>query len=74
MTLGEKRIRTDFNVSGDTEIDHIKKSTAQLIDYLNKHTGDDSGAISDEQGRLVKLAQTSYEEAAMWAVKAITYK
>ena len=66
-TLGEKRVRTTFNVSeGQTysDIDLIKRKAAELIDLVEQFNGKD--------GRLVSLAQTSFEEGAMWAVKAAT--
>ncbi len=72
MTLGEKRVRTDFNVSGDAKIDEIKNKTAELINMCIGMHGSEGGEY--EQERLYSLAQTAYEEAAMWAVKAITYK
>ena len=67
LSLGERRIRTKFNVSGDTTVDSFKLETAKLIDRLEGLKGADG-----EQFRLIALAQTAYEEAAMWAVKAAT--
>ena len=66
-TLGEVRVRTEFNASGSTTVDKIKGRTAELIDYVNSIP-----AENGEQKRLVALALTAYEEAAMWAVKAAT--
>lgn len=63
-TTGEKRVRTDFNAAGTSIVDEIKKKSAELIDMCEK--------LKDKDGRLASLAQTSYEEAAMWAVKAAT--
>lgn len=63
-TTGEKRVRTDFNVAGTSIVDEIKKKSAELIDLCEK--------LKDKDGRLASLAQTAYEEAAMWAVKAAT--
>ena len=65
-TLGQTRVRIEFNPSGTDEVTSIKVRTAELIDsceYLKQHGKD---------GRLCALAQTAYEEAAMWAVKAAT--
>lgn len=72
QTLGEKRVRTDFNVSGNGIIDVIKKDTAKLIDTVEslKLLGD--GNTTPEKFRLIALAQTAYEEACHWAVKAAT--
>jgi len=66
-TLGEIRVRVDFNQSGNTAVNVIKARTAELIDYVNSIP-----AENGEQKRLVALALTAYEEAAMWAVKAAT--
>ena len=66
-TIGETRVRTDFNVAeGQTasSIDAIKNATATLINMCEDLKGNDP--------RLASLAQTAYEEAAMWAVKAAT--
>jgi len=73
MSLGARRVRESFNPSGENIVDKIKRYTADLID-LCKDIENDSFAYSDfgEQKRLVALAMTAYEEAAMWAVKAAT--
>jgi hypothetical protein len=70
LTLGEKRVRVDFNTIGSQEIDNTKKAVAKLIneveaiEYLKADIG--------EFKRLQALAMTAYEEAAMWHVKALT--
>jgi hypothetical protein len=80
-TLGERRIRTDFNVSGNDLVAIIKKQSAELIDLLQAQrvalrTGDNHSIEeqlkADDKNRLISMAQTSIEEAAMWAVKAAT--
>ena len=63
-TIGEKRVRTSFNVTGESQIDWIKQKSAELIDLCE--------SLKDKDARLASLAQTAYEEAAMWAVKAAT--
>ncbi len=65
-SLGEQRVRTDFNASGSELVDIIKNKSADLINICEalKANGKDA--------RLASLAQTSYEEAAMWAVKSAT--
>ena len=67
-TLGEKRVRTSFNPSDDSKVQHIKERCAELINYIN----DNVEAKDGEAGRLKALALTTVEEAAMWAVKAAT--
>ncbi len=81
-TLGESRVRTKFNVSDDktqrSNVDAIKQESASLIDFCE--TGkqetlareDKNQGWKNETARLWSLAQTAYEEAAMWAVKAAT--
>lgn len=86
-TIGEARVRTSFNVSGDSVVDQIKKKSAELIDLVQGVKNDDGVAPENvalsaheyrekmaEKHRLISLAQTSYEEAAMWAVKAATWQ
>lgn len=68
-TIGEKRVRTSFNVSNDKFVDRIKNETASIINQIDSlKDGSDP-----EKLRLIALAQTAYEEAAMWAVKAATF-
>jgi len=64
MTTGEQRVRTQFNPSQNSVVDQIKQKTAELINLVE--------TLKEKDGRLVSLALTSYEEAAMWAVKAAT--
>lgn len=82
-TLGEKRIRTSFNVSGSDAVIKFKNKTAELIDDLQAIKNDEVSKtyelpeetlkdISGEKLRLIALAQTAYEESCMWAVKALT--
>ena len=72
-TLGEARVRTDFNVSGSDVVAEIKQKSAELINVCEKIKPTDGSIMNGEKARLISLAQTSYEEAAMWAVKAATY-
>jgi hypothetical protein len=69
MTLGQDRVRAQFNPGGDPLVVEIKRKTAELIDLCDQHHVDDIGA---ETKRLWSLAMTHYEDAAMWAVKAAT--
>jgi hypothetical protein len=82
-TLGEQRVRTTFNPSNESVVDRIKQKSAELIDLLQAERNDEVSktydktpeqlqAQSGEKLRLISLAQTAYEEAAMWAVKAAT--
>lgn len=71
-TLGEARVRTDFNVDGSSRVDEIKFKSADLINVCESLKPTDGSIMSGEKARLISLAQTAYEEAAMWAVKAAT--
>ena len=69
MTKGEYRVGVSFNPGGHSQVDGVKQITAGLIDEMEElatHTR------NEEQTRCARIAQTKYEEAAMWAVKAIT--
>ena len=72
MTLGEARVRTTFNPSALGLVDEIKQRTAELIDLCDAPNRVDRPGMSGETMRIWKLAQTEYEEAGMWAVKAAT--
>lgn len=67
LTKGENRVRVNFNVGGSKDIDKIKTKTAELINLIDSLPNKDG-----EMERLKSLAMTAYEEAAMWAVKAVT--
>jgi hypothetical protein len=64
MSIGEDRVRTTFNPSANGMIDQIKQKSAELIDLCE--------TLKSKDARLAALAQTHYEDAAMWAVKAAT--
>ena len=64
QTMGEARVRVDFNVSNDDTVGEIKVKVAELIDLVE--------TLKDKDPRLASVAQTTLEEAAMWAVKAAT--
>jgi hypothetical protein len=69
QTLGQKRVKAEFNPAKNAHVDIIKNKCAELIDILEEMrnlplTG------AGERRRLIELAQTDIEKAAMWAVKA----
>jgi hypothetical protein len=64
MSIGAERVRESFNPSMENMVDKIKRYTADLIDLCED--------LKHKDPRLAALAQTAYEEAAMWAVKAAT--
>jgi hypothetical protein len=63
-SIGAMRVREDFNPSKDDMVTKLKRYTADLIDLCED--------LKRLDPRLASLAQTAYEEAAMWAVKAAT--
>lgn len=63
-SVGAMRVRESFNPSKDNMVDKIKRYTADLIDLCED--------LKHLDPRLAALAQTEYENAAMWAVKAAT--
>lgn len=65
-TLGERRVNVDFNVTKNDIVHQIKVKTAELLDLCESMREDKNG---DAQ-RAISIAQTNYEDAAMWAVKA----
>lgn len=65
-SIGAHRVRESFNPSGENVVDKLKRYTADLIDLCED--------LKQVEPRLASLAQTAYEEAAMWAVKAATTK
>jgi hypothetical protein len=76
VSLGEDRVRIKFNPSDNSLVSQIKQKSAELIDLCqaNQRGTHDAGRDVErmEVNRLWALAQTHYEDAAMWAVKAAT--
>lgn len=75
QTLGQRRVKAEFNPAKNDLVDQIKNKSAELIDLIEKLTIQDSignatDVLSGEKLRLIALAQDAYEEAALWAVKA----
>ena len=73
-TLGERRVRVDFNTTKDDYVSLLEEKSAELIDIIDKAANNprwDNETLG-EWKRLKSLAMTSIEEGAMWAVKAAT--
>ena len=68
-SIGEKRVRVNFNPMGTDKIMFKKKEFAQLIDELESEKKENT---DPEKLRLIATAQTKIEEAAMWTIKAMT--
>jgi hypothetical protein len=68
-SLGQRRVRLSFNPGGNDLVNEIKGKAAELIDLCAQHMDKEGPS---ETLRLWSLAQTHFEDAAMWAVKAAT--
>jgi hypothetical protein len=70
LTYGEKLIRVQFNPSASDDVTLCKNAFAREIDRLNaKFFGAD-----EVEKKTIEEAIKQIETAAMWAVKALTYK
>jgi hypothetical protein len=67
MSLGEDRVRVTFNPSNNDLVHQIKQKAAELID-LCEGLRDPPGP--SDKNRCVAMAQTGFEDAVMWAIKA----
>lgn len=63
-SIGEQRVRTEFNPAQSGIVDEIKQKVAELINICN--------GLKDKDARLAAIAMTEFEGAAHWAVKAAT--
>ena len=84
LSEGEKRVRTTFNVSAAKTVDTAKQLMAEAINLLSSDQNDVASyyydninttqyrEVSADYQREVATAKTKIEEAAMWAVKALT--
>ena len=75
LTLGQRRVRRNFNPSSNVAVEDLKDIQARFIDYLEALRGRADELPVEDKGeyqRWISLAQTSAEEAALWAVKAVT--
>jgi hypothetical protein len=74
MTLGERRVRISFNPSANATVEGLKRMAADFIDACERmrRPHGPPGSEDGEVNRLIALAQTDIEAAAMHAVKAAT--
>ena len=64
MTIGEQRVRVEFNPDKNDTVSQIKQKTADLINLVE--------SLKDLDPELADLAMRTYENASMWAVKLAT--
>ena len=73
-TLGEFRVRTNFNPSTENSVDMAKQTFANLINQVDsfetKNLIDSPNPI--EQMRLAEIVHEKLEDACMWMIKLLT--
>ena len=67
QTLGQKRVKAEFNPAKNGLVDQIKDKSASLIDMIESMRVE---GITGEKHRVLSIAQTDIETACMYAVKA----
>ena len=67
QTLGQKRVKAEFNPDKNETVDQIKNKAAELIDLFEQNRTEGCTA---EKHRLISKAQTDIETAAMYGVKS----
>lgn len=73
LTQGQYLVGYDFNPSGREDVADVKLKTAYLMDMLHEFMlAQMEEAGNDAAGRCAAVALSKYEEACMWAVKALT--
>lgn len=72
QTLGQRRVKAEFNITKNDLVDQIKNKSAELIDLLEsmRNVGTQAEKTSVEKHRLISIAQTQIETSCMYGVKA----
>lgn len=71
-TLGQNRVRSGFNPSEDPQVAKLKALAASFIDECEAMK-DTPPTPGNEKNRVLAIAQTEIETAAMYAVKGATF-
>jgi hypothetical protein len=66
LTLGQRRVKADFNPDKNDVVDQIKNKAAEMIDLLEASR---EGKTVEGQ-RVISIAQTEIETGCMYAVKS----
>ena len=78
QTLGQQRVKAEFNPSKDDIVSKIKDKSAELIDLLETlRDVTEGGSIKlapPQRQRVISIAQTDVETACMYGVKAVFTK
>ncbi len=69
QTLGQKRVKAEFNPDKSSHVDILKNKCAEIIDILDEMRNLPITGTGERQ-RYISIAQTEIESACMWAVKA----
>jgi hypothetical protein len=79
QTLGQRRVKAEFNPDKNEIVDIIKNKSAELIDLINAYINDEAVAPGNEmyasfneseKVRVARIAQQYIETGCMYAVKA----
>jgi len=72
QTLGQIRVKAEFNPAKNDLVDQLKNKSAELIDLIEtmRGAGSQEEKVSGEKHRLIAISQTEIETACMYAVKA----
>jgi hypothetical protein len=75
ISRGEKLIGVNFNPSGNTEVDTVKRACAYLIDVVEKYreNNEHAGTLSVDKQLLVNNAIIQILNTQMNVVKVITF-
>jgi hypothetical protein len=69
MTRGEMRVGMNYNPWKSECVDNMKRHAAEIIDLCLDYA---DASPNPEVMRLATTAALKYEEATLWAIKAIT--
>lgn len=74
-TLGERLIGVEYDSNDNSEVTHIKRYFAQVIDNLEHERvmSNAAGTLNGVKDDLIKEAMMRVADAQMWVVKAQTY-
>lgn len=64
LTLGERRVQRNFNVTANPQIELLKTKYADILDTLED-------LRNSNNGREISIAQTEAETSCMYAVKSL---
>lgn len=64
LTLGERRVQRNFNVTANPQIESLKTKYADILDTLE-------ALRTSANGREISIAQTEAETSCMYAVKSL---